>query len=448
LKPGLRRRLTGVVTVLAVVALAILTTGFNVALRSSLDHDASKLAQARAQAAAEAIVVKGNTVRLRERKREPSPDAQVWIYVGGRPLEHPETATVDENRAAAALAVRGEGEAEDGRADVRLAAVALRSGDGNDAGTLVSAISLEPYERTAKRALVASIVLAVFITALIGSAAWVIVGRALRPVAQMTADVENWSEHDLERRFSLGAPVDELTHLAATFDRLLDRMSTLLRHEKRFAAELSHELRTPLASIAAETELALRRERDAPAYRDALLQIERRAAELKEVLETLLIAGREETIPADETVEVGRALEEAAGAIAPLARTCGVTVGVQRPSTPLVATAEATALRRLLMPLLENACAFARSAVELRLRSADGFAVVEVRDDGPGLAAADAELVFSPGWRGDGRRNPAAPAGTGLGLALARRLARALGGDVTAEPGPGAGFEVRLPLSG
>ena len=78
----------------------------------------------------------------------------------------------------------------------------------------------------------------------------------------MTEQAEAWSEHDLDRRFGLGEPHDELTRLASTLDRLLDRIAASLRHERRFSAELSHELRTPLAKVTAEAELALRRPRE------------------------------------------------------------------------------------------------------------------------------------------------------------------------------------------
>ena len=87
----------------------------------------------------------------------------------------------------------------------------------------------------------------------------------------MTEHAASWSEHDLDRRFDLGEPYDELTQLAATLDRLLERISASLRHEQRFTAEISHELRTPLARISGEAELMLRRERTPDEYRSPLL---------------------------------------------------------------------------------------------------------------------------------------------------------------------------------
>ena len=74
----------------------------------------------------------------------------------------------------------------------------------------------------------------------------------------MTRQAAEWSEHDLERRFSQGPPRDEFTTLAATLDGLLDRVAASLRHEQMLTAELSHELRTPLTAISAEAQYALR----------------------------------------------------------------------------------------------------------------------------------------------------------------------------------------------
>jgi len=98
----------------------------------------------------------------------------------------------------------------------------------------------------------------------------------------MTEQAAAWSERDLDRRFHLGEPHDEVTRLGATLDGLLDRISASLRRERRFSAELSHELRTPLANLTAEAELALRRDREAAEYRQALADSRREATKIIE----------------------------------------------------------------------------------------------------------------------------------------------------------------------
>jgi two-component system, OmpR family, sensor kinase len=449
-KPGLRRRLTLLVTVVALVTVGALTAGVNLALRSSLDQDASKLLQARAEAAAESVDVVNGQIRIDDGSKEPAPDAQVWVFDGTQMVDRPQTATSAEDALATQLVRSGAAELDDDASDVRLGAVPISDTGGTRVGTLVTAISLEPYERTEERALLISILFAILVVTAMSAATWIVVGRALRPVAEMTADVANWSAHDIDRRFRVGEPSDELTRLAATFDGLLDRVAAVLRHEKRFSAELSHELRTPLAAVAAEAELALRRERTPGEYRAALAQISRKAHELTEIVETLLLAAREETSPQTATTDLRQPVAAAVDGVRELAGRCHVAIDTELPAAPMISAIEATSVRRLLAPVLENACAYARSSVTVSLSAGDAQAVIAVADDGPGLAAADDEAtVFEPGKRGKAERNPAAPEGTGLGLSLARRLARALGGEIVSVSQPaGARFEIRLPLSG
>src|SRR5207237_6496387 len=124
-----------------------------------------------------------------------------------------------------------------------------------------------------------------------------LLGSARRPVARRAEQAEQWSDHDLDRRFALGEPHDELTRLASTLDRLLDRIAASLRHERRLSAELSHELRTPLAKLTAEAELALRRPRAPEAYRDAIMSILGGAQQIERIVETLIAAARQEGGP-------------------------------------------------------------------------------------------------------------------------------------------------------
>lgn len=449
MKPGLRRRLTLLVTLVALFTVGALTAGVNLALRSSLDDDASKLLQGRVEAAAEAIRIEDGRMRLHEGADEPALDAQVWVLAGGRVLETPETATSDETQMAKRLAASGAGELDDDATDLRYGALPIRAADGTKVGTLVTAISLEPYERTQERTLLISALFAAVVVAAMGIATWIVVGRALQPVARMTANAADWSAHDLDRRFRAGEPTDELTRLAATFDDLLDRVAAALRHEKRLSAEISHELRTPLAAVAAEAELTLRHERTGVEYREALEQISRRAGELTEIVETLLLAAREDASSVSATTDLRQPVNDATDAIEKFAEACGVAVDATVPSDPVIANVEAAGLRRLLGPVLENACAYARSSVAVWLTADRSDAVITIVDDGQGVDESEREAIFDPGARGNAPRNTAAPDGTGLGLALARRLARALGGEIRAMPAEaGARFEIRLPLSG
>ena len=173
------------------------------------------------------------------------------------------------------------------------------------------AVSLRPYDRTEDLALIAMLILDACILALGVLVARRVVGKALQPVADMTAQAADWSEHHLDRRFDLGPPRDELTALSATLDRLLGRIESSLRHEQRFSAEMAHELRTPLSMVRGEAELALRQTGASVETRRSLEQILRGTDRMQAVIDTLLAAARRE-LAGTEDVSDARAATQAA----------------------------------------------------------------------------------------------------------------------------------------
>jgi signal transduction histidine kinase len=262
-------------------------------------------------------------------------------------------------------------------------------------------------------------------------------------VELMTEQAEAWSEHDLDRRFGLGEPHDELTRLASTLDRLLDRIAASLRHERRFSAELSHELRTPLAKVTAEAELALRRQRDPEEYREALTEILGNARQIARIVDALLAAAQQDASPrgVSDGVEVAHA---AADACRPVAEERGIELTIDGGRQRYPVGVDADLAERILHPVIDNACRYGRSVVSLSLARANGAVLFTVADDGPGVSAEEAETIFEPAVRG--RAGLAAAPSAGLGLALARRLARSVSGDIqSVSSGNGGRFEIRLP---
>ena len=319
--------------------------------------------------------------------------------------------------------------------------------NGSRRGTLVTAVSIAPYETTLKIALIASVVLAGMVLLVVGTIVYFLLRSALQPVARMTTQAAAWSEHDLHRRFDLGEPHDELTLLAATLDGLLDRLGNSIRREQRFSAELSHELRTPLAKIVTETELALRRERDPDSYRAALSIVLRNAHQVSRILDGLLAAARHEAQPHTAHTDAWHVAEKAIDAVAPTAVERALELTGSRPATDLTLSINADLAERVLQPVLENACRYAGSRIRVSAYR-DGPAVAyRIEDDGPGVAAAELETIFEPGTRGLAAQTTNGHAGAGLGLALARRLARTASGDVLALAERGGCFIVILPAA-
>ena len=260
--------------------------------------------------------------------------------------------------------------------------------------------------------------------------------RALAPVAHMAHTAEAWSEHDLDRRFRLGPPTNEIRALGHTLDRLLDRVRRAILDEQRLTSELAHELRTPLTAVLATAQLmSSRRDLD---------------DELREDLGYITDSCHDMAATITGLVDLARS--KATGAHTDEAQLDVVIRGLLRdmndadrvelavPSDVRVAVPPALAARAI-SPLLENAIRLA-DHVEVRGVRDDGWIVLRIIDNGPGVEDGAAEAIFVPGHTASG--------GSGLGLALARRVARSAGGGVTLAvdaEATGATFEIRLPAA-
>ena len=311
---------------------------------------------------------------------------------------------------------------------------------------MVAGIALAPYNRTRTIALIASSALALIVLSAVALASAVMLRAALRPVARMTADAAAWSESDLDSRFAVGPPHDEITRLAATLDGLLDRLAAGLRRERRLTAEVSHELRTPLAQITAEVDLAMRRDRAPEEYRQALERIREGAARIERTVETLMATARQEALLPHGAGDAAEAAARVMSACEPLGARHGVRLEMATPDGPSRAGVEDQVIERILQPIVENACRFATTRVRVAVSVDERGVALEVADDGPGVADADREAIFEPGTRSEPAGGRAG--GAGLGLSLSRRLARAAGGDVESLASvTGGRFVVRLPAA-
>ena len=428
------------------VVLAALTLGFNLVLADRLDSDANGDAQARASAELASLRISHGQIALPEAPDELSPDIQIWVFEGTRPIEQPGTSG-NNDHAAATLALRAPATRDVSATSTRLVSLPVVQA-GHRLGSVVAGVSLAPYLQTRRTARIASAILALAVLIAVGLAARWLIDRALRPVARMTRQAADWSEHDLDRRFALGPARDELTQLASTLDDLLDRLAVSLRHEQRLSAEISHELRTPLASIVAEAQYALRHGQQTDDGKATLEHILQSARQLGRTLDTLMAAARAQLDPrgatsdavvgANAAVDTGRFRDAHPE----------LKIDIDGPHAPVRVAVEQDLVERILAPLLENAARHARHTVHITVtREGDGVTFT-VQDDGPGVAAEELEAIFEPGHRAVGSRAATAIAlpGAGLGLALCRRLARTAGGEAIAQASDaGARFTVWLP---
>ncbi|CAM5569196.1 two-component sensor histidine kinase [Streptomyces xanthochromogenes] len=270
----------------------------------------------------------------------------------------------------------------------------------------------------------------------------------LAPVARLTATAERIATtRDPSHRIELppGPPdkEDEVTRLAASFNTMLGELEQSVTAQRRLVADASHELRTPLTALRTNAELLARADRLTDAQRDrASAALGRQIREVSVLVNDLIdLARDEEPTPLLEEVR-----------LAPLLAHTVDTARAHWPATPFhldLADASVTLpgvparLARLISNLLDNAAKFSPpgAPVEVTLSSGE----LTVRDHGPGIAEADLPHVFDRFYRAEQAR---ALPGSGLGLAMARQIARAHGAELTAHRAPGGGAEFRLGLPG
>ncbi len=307
------------------------------------------------------------------------------------------------------------------------------------AGVSVSAERLQPYEAIEHTATLVS-VLAGGIVVLLALAltAWSS-RRALAPVARMARTAEEWSEHDLDRRFDLGPPTNEITELGHTLDGLLAKVAGVIRDEQRLTSELAHELRSPLTAVKGNVELLLMRRDLDRELREDLTEVQSSCQQMTATISGLLALARAQTDPTrTQSCNLRSLMREVMGRSGILSPVVEIEPGLR------VAAPEEL-VRRAVAPVVENAVRHS-SAVTVEAEQVSGVVHLRVHDEGPGVPADKAGHIFDPGYT-SGR-------GSGLGLALARRVARSIGGEVTldatgpetAAAGPrGATFLIALP---
>ena len=429
----LRTRLTLATLAATLVGATLLVVGLQLLLARQSDAESRGVLQARIAAATGTVEFTPQGARVLETPSRVL-DQELWVYdASGRRIDGarppvPLRATVDRLSTATRA---GDVTVGDYRVGVRPVRV---GGTGRIGAVVVGALDLTPYENSGHRTLWISTVLGALIVLAATSAAWLAAGSSLHHVRQMARRADEWREHDPSGRFALGPPGDELTELARTLDRMLDRIEQALRAERRLTDEVAHELRTPLAVVRAEAELALLRTDDRAAVEAALREIVAGADRMNSSITTMLAVARSRHA-VDETCRVAETLE----ALVADARTGTVTVALAAVPPELTVAASGSIVTAALSPLLDNAVRHARSRVQLSAVRRDDRVVVAVADDGAGLAPDAVAAVFEPGFT-------TREEGTGLGLPLARRMARSVGGDVVAVAGSGGRFELTLPV--
>jgi signal transduction histidine kinase len=272
---------------------------------------------------------------------------------------------------------------------------------------------------------------------------WLLAGRALRPLREITATARRVSGENLGERIALTGPDDELRELADTFDGMLGRLDAAFASQRHFVANASHELRTPLAIMRTEIDVALA---DPDASRTELRTMGEAVRETVDRCEMLIagllmLARSEAASGQDEPVDVSAL---AGDCITDLrARAHESEVVVRDDLEPAWTSGEPSLLERLVGNLLDNGIHHNERGgfLEVATRTRDGCVVLTVRNGGAVIAPAQAEQLTQPFRRLDPSHR-----GLGLGLSIVRSVAEAHGGTATVTAPPSGGLEVVVSL--
>jgi signal transduction histidine kinase len=272
-------------------------------------------------------------------------------------------------------------------------------------------------------------------------------GRVLSPLGRITRTARQVAGSDLTRRIELDGPDDELKELSDTFDEMLDRLERAFTAQKRFVANASHELRTPLAINRTLLEVHLS-DPGAPVELQqlgrTLLATNERSEQLVEGL--LLLARSDNQIVERKPVDVAEVAERAVDQTRAEAEEKGVEIRGER--APAVLQGNGVLLERIALNLVQNAVRYnvpEGGWVEVTTELLHGEAVLTVSNTGPVVPAYEIDNIFEP-FRRLRQERTGSDKGVGLGLSIARSVARAHGGRIIAEPREGGGLIMRVTL--
>jgi signal transduction histidine kinase len=281
-------------------------------------------------------------------------------------------------------------------------------------------------------------------------AAYVVAGRSLRPLSQVTSAAQRLSGETLDERINYDGADDEVAELAKTFDAMLDRIAGAFDSQKRFVANASHELRTPLAVMRTEVDVTLDDpDADVAEFRRMANVVRDASTRANALVEALLLLARTEAqagrrlarkVPADLSTGVAGALS----GVKHEAERLNLDVTTDLKPAPVVG--DSSLLDRLAGNLIENAVRYNHLGGRLWVRTGtdDTLSWLVVGNTGFEVEPADVPSLFEPFRRGGRERTGAR--GSGLGLSIVRAVCEAHGGGVSAVALDGGGLEVTVTL--
>lgn len=311
-------------------------------------------------------------------------------------------------------------------------------------------LAMESYSsflQAFQKVFIATMSLLIILAAGVG---WFMARRAVSGVEAVTRTAQKISAGTLEERVPVTGKGDEIDQLAITFNQMVERIQTLLKEIREMSDNIAHDLRSPIARIRGAAEVTLTSSKALSEYESMAASIIEECDRLLDMINTMLMISKTEsgvTRFASKEIDLTTVVRQAYEIFEPTAEDkgvffrCDIADGIHLAGdTPMI--------QRMLSNLLDNAIKYTPSGGTISITASEGHdqAVIEVRDSGIGISEQDLPHIFERFFRCDQSRSQA---GIGLGLSLARAIARAHGGDIAVEStlGQGSTFTVWLPKS-
>jgi heavy metal sensor kinase len=338
-----------------------------------------------------------------------------------------------------------------GQGGLLIAAVPATAADGTRYRVEVGT-SAAPLEQMLRRLLAMLAVGLPLTVAVAVAGGFVLVRRALDPVAGIARKAEEITQHNLSERLPLVHSGDELERLSVSLNHMISRLQQAIDGSKQFVADASHELRTPLTVMRGELENLAQDPRLGRETRETLGSVLEEVERLAEIVESLFALSRLDAGEASSgwrRFDLAELAATTAEQMSLLATDKNVTVHCDS-SAGVMVEGDRARLKQVIVNLLDNAIKYtaAGGRVRLAVRREQGFAVLEVADDGIGIPAEALPHVFKRFFRVDSSRSRE-QGGAGLGLAIVKSICSAHGADieVISEVGRGSTFRLRQPLA-
>lgn len=311
--------------------------------------------------------------------------------------------------------------------------------------------SLEEFEDTMKRLLIImiiSIITSISVTIVVG---YFMAKKTMKPVDQIRRAAVNISSNNLDERIDIKGRKDELGRLAETFNAMISRLKDSFQRINQFSIDVSHELKTPLTILKGETELALRKERTNDEYKRSMQSNLEEIDRMSRIIDDLLLLSKAETKDIGmnlEKVDLRDLLADVCMNMKLFGENKGVEI-IARELEDIRLVGDELKLRRMITNVVENAIKYGHRGGHVIVSSykQNGFACVNVEDDGPGISPGDIKYIFDRFYRAD--RSRKRESGSGLGLSISKWIAEAHKGsiDVQSRPAAGSVFTIKLPMS-